>query len=86
MAKARLDYEARFRQALKRISIYSSPEWFERHSERQYGLSPEEGIRMAYENVIGEARAALRGYRPKKRSALPLSVGAVDPGVGTSTE
>lgn len=67
--KPRIDYEARFYQALKRISVYSSPEWFDRHSERQYGLSPEESVRMAYENVIGEAKAALAGYRRKKPSS-----------------
>jgi len=73
--KPRVDYEARFLAALKRISIYSSPEWFDRRSEKEYGLSPEEGIRMAYENVIGEAKAALAGYR-KKRVDKPASTQA----------
>lgn len=78
MSKTRIDYEARFYAALKRISIYSAPEWFERHSEKQYGLSPEEGIQMAYENVIGEAKTALAGYRKKRPtpSASPVQEGA----------
>lgn len=76
--KTRVDYEARFHDALRRISIYSSPEWFARHSEKQYGLSPEEGIAMAYENVIGEAKAALQGYRRKRvKSAAAAEESAI---------
>lgn len=83
--KPRADYEARFYVALKRITAYMTTDQLRRRSEKQYGLSYEEALEMAYENVIGEAQAALSGYR-KKRSSPATSVGAVDRVDGSSTD
>lgn len=65
----RIDYEARFHDALCRITAYMSADRLRRDTERVYGLGYEEALEMAYENVIGEARSALHGYRrPRKQS------------------
>jgi hypothetical protein len=79
MARARTDYETRFAEALSRITRYMSPERLRRHAEKTYGLDYEEALEMAYENMLGEAKAALAGYRPKRRSAPPPAHDAVDP-------
>lgn len=55
--------ERRYYDALKRITQYSSPETIKRTAERQYGLSPEEALEYAYENVVGEAQMAIKGKR-----------------------
>lgn len=49
--------------ALKRITLYDSPEKLRRHSEGRYGLGYDEALEYAYENVIDEARKGLRGVR-----------------------
>jgi hypothetical protein len=71
----RVDYEARFATALKEIASYMTPDQHRRHAERQYGLSPEESMEMAIDNMLDTAKQALKGYRPPKakpdRSGLP---------------
>jgi hypothetical protein len=67
---ARVDYEARFAAALRRITAYMSLEQLRRKAERSYGLSYDEALEMAYENVQGEARAALHGYRKPRVKAV----------------
>lgn len=62
----RTNYEDRFYIALKRITAYMTPAQLRRNSEREYGLDHAEALEMAYENVIDEAREALRGYRKPK--------------------
>jgi hypothetical protein len=52
--------------ALKRISQYASPDYMHRNSVRDYGLDAAESIEMAYENVIGEAKIAIKGMRRPK--------------------
>lgn len=52
-------------KALKRISSYQSPESLRRNSEKNYGLDYEEALEMAYENVIEEAKFAIKGIRFK---------------------
>jgi len=52
--------------ALKRIAGYQSPDKLHRSAEKQYGLSGSEAVEMAYENVIAEAKAAIRGKRAPK--------------------
>jgi hypothetical protein len=47
------------RQVLKRIAAYDTPEQLRQESENEYGLSYEEALEMAYENIQLEARAAL---------------------------
>lgn len=63
------EHEDKFYRALKRIAAYMSPERLRRQAEREYGLSYEEALEMAYDNIQGEAHAALRGYRRPKRAA-----------------
>jgi hypothetical protein len=75
----RVDYEERFEMALRRILRYMTPTQLRRHAERHYGLHYEEALEMAYENVQGEARSALSGYRRKKRSESATTTDAVDP-------
>ena len=55
---------ARLYDALRRIASYDSPEKLRRNSWRAYGLDdPSEAIEFAYENVLAEAKAAIRGMR-----------------------
>lgn len=49
--------------ALLRISRYTPPAKLRKSAEREYGLDPDEAIEMAYENVIAEAKAAIKGVR-----------------------
>lgn len=55
--------ELRYFDALKRIASYQSPEQLRRVSEKQYGLEYVEALEMAYENVIDEAKFAVKGRR-----------------------
>lgn len=55
--------EQRLFDALKRISRYESPEKLRRNAEKDYGLDADEAIEMAYENVINEAKSAIKGMR-----------------------
>ena len=62
----KVDYEQRFYAALKEIASYMTTGQLRRESEKRYGLSYEEGVEAAYENVVGTAKWALKGYRRKK--------------------
>ena len=55
--------EQRYFDALKRITTYQSAPHLRQHSDGEYGLPFEEALEMAYENVIEEARAAVKGRR-----------------------
>lgn len=67
-----IEREQKLYDALKRISSYTPPEKLRRTSERDYGLEGDEAIEMAYENVIQEAKNALRGMkRPVARKDHP---------------
>lgn len=79
MAKPRINYEQRFALALKRILAYMTPDQLRRRSEKEYGLAFEEALEMAYENIQGEARSALSGYR-KPRAAPPPAKEPIDAG------
>ena len=57
--------------ALKRITMYESVKQLRRNSEDRYGLDAHEALEYAYENVVSEAHAGLRGVRmPKPRGVL----------------
>jgi hypothetical protein len=49
--------------ALKAISKYESPERIAKVSEKRYGLEYDEALEMAYENVLIEAKAAIKGVK-----------------------
>jgi hypothetical protein len=58
--------EQRLYDALKLITRYEPPDKLRRIAERRYGLTGEEAIEMAYENVLFEARNAVLGMRRPK--------------------
>ena len=58
--------EQRLFDALRRISQYESPERLRRNADKDYGLSGEEAIEMAYDNVRAEAKRAIHGQRRPK--------------------
>lgn len=58
-----IEREQKLYDALKRIAAYAPPENLRKHSERVYGLEGDEAIEMAYENVIQEAKNAIKGMR-----------------------
>lgn len=60
----------RLYNALKRISKYELPERLQRQAEKEYGLSYEEVLEMAYDNVLIEAKNALIGTRKPKIDLL----------------
>ncbi len=55
------------RVALKRIASYAPPEKLRRTAMRDYGLEPGDAVDMAYENVIAEAKAALKTAGRRKK-------------------
>ena len=62
------DPTIRMYDALKRIASDQSPDRLRRGAQKEYGLSGEEAIEMAYENVIHEAKSAIKGVRRPKES------------------
>lgn len=59
-------------RALHDIAHYDSPERLQRTSEKRYGLDYAEALEMAYENVISEAREALKRLpRQRRKSSEP---------------
>ncbi|MDR6389156.1 hypothetical protein [Paraburkholderia phenoliruptrix] len=67
------DLEIRLYTALKRITCYDPPSKLRRRAERDYGLSGDEAIEYAYENVLEEARAGIKGIRLPKAKPAALS-------------
>lgn len=63
---------ADYYDALKRITMYDFPERLRKRAEKDYGLSGDEAIEMAYENVLNVARLAIKG---KKRPITPTQTG-----------
>jgi hypothetical protein len=75
--KPSIEREQRLFDALKRITSYSSPADLRRTSEKKYGLEGDEAIEMAYENVLQEARNAIKGLRrPTGNAGVALPPGA----------
>jgi len=58
--------EQRLYDALKRITAYMPPEKLEKVCEKKYGLERNEAIEAAYENVLAEAKNAIKGVRRPK--------------------
>ena len=81
----RIGYEERFYVALKRITAYMTTKQLQRESSGRYGLEYTEALEMAYENVIGEAKYALKGYRRRAiADRHELSKDAATPSVAHS--
>lgn len=66
--KPSLERERKLYDALKRITMYEPPERLKRNAEKEYGLKGSEAVEMAYENVLAEAKGAIRAMR---RPAVP---------------
>ncbi|OMW45738.1 hypothetical protein AQ808_23990 [Burkholderia pseudomallei] len=60
------DLELRLYIALKRITCYDPPARLRKRAEKDYGLSGDEAIEYAYENIQQEARDAIKGVRRPK--------------------
>ena len=54
---------------------YQSPEQLRRTSEAKYGLRYEEALEYAYENLISDAKEAIRGVRRPKQQAASTTPG-----------
>lgn len=67
--------ELRYFDALKRITKYQRVEKLRRDSEKDWGLSFEEALQFAYDNVKSEAERAIHG----KRRPKAISVGENPP-------
>lgn len=57
-----LDYAVMY-TFLRRIAAYEPPERLRRQSEKDYGLEFHEALEYAYENVLQEAKSALKQVR-----------------------
>lgn len=55
--------EQAYFDALRRIASYEPPGRLRKSAGRAYGLDAGEAIEMAYENVIEEAKAAIKGRK-----------------------
>lgn len=51
---------------IREITLYQSPDLLRRSSQKDWGLGYEEALEYAYENVIGTAKAAIKGVRLPK--------------------
>ena len=63
MSTNHLETAQRLFDALKRITAYQSPDRLRKSAEKQYGLEGDEAIEYAYENVLEEAKLAIKGIR-----------------------
>ena len=57
----------RYFDALKLITNFGDTDWLRKNGESAYGLTYEEVLEMAYDNVLQEARKALHGRRRPDR-------------------
>lgn len=59
--------EIRLYDALKRIARdYQTPDQLRRNAEKEFGVSGNEAIEMAYENLQWEAECAIKGLRIRR--------------------
>lgn len=58
--------EGLYFSALRTIAQYQSIAQLRRSSEKEYGLRFEEALEYAYENLLAEAKNAIRGKRMPK--------------------
>ena len=61
-AKEKQNYN-RMREALIRITKYQTPDRMRKDSEKDWGVSFDEAIEMAYENIQQEAKFGVKGVR-----------------------
>jgi hypothetical protein len=58
--------EQRYFDALRKITRYQTVEQLRKHGQKDWGLPFEEVLEYSYENVIQEAKNAVRGRRRPK--------------------
>jgi hypothetical protein len=75
--KPSLEREQRLFDALKRITRYMKPDELARRCDKLYGLPYDDALEMSYENVMEEARQAIKGLR---RPTAPVGVQEVPRG------
>lgn len=63
----KLEAQQRMYTALKRIANFTPAGRLKRNAEKEYGLSGGDCIEVAYENVIAEAKQAIRGLRKPRQ-------------------
>lgn len=63
-----MSHELEYYDTLRRITRYQTVDQLRRNSEKQFGLSYEEALEFAYENVIQEVWSVLRGKRRPTKS------------------
>lgn len=61
--KSKLEAQRYYDVLWKIARGYDSSERLRKRAERDYGLSPEEAIEMAYDNVRGDAARVIKGKR-----------------------
>lgn len=61
--------ELRLYAALKRITQYQTVANLRRYAVQDYGVDGNEAVEYAYENVIWEAKAAIKGVRLPKATS-----------------
>lgn len=64
------DLVIRLYDALKRIACYETSERLLRHGEKAYGIPGQEALEYAYDNVLHEAKRAIKGVRRPVSAAL----------------
>lgn len=55
--------EQKLYDALKTITRYHPPRQLRHAAKRHYGIEYEEALEMAYENILAEAKQAVRGMK-----------------------
>lgn len=60
--------ELKLFDALVRISSYERPHRLHQRAPRDFEMSGDEAIEIAYENIIEEARSALKGVRVVRKA------------------
>jgi len=63
VADVSIESAQRLYDALKRITRYMQPAKLRIQANRLYGLSEDEAVEFAYENVLSEAKVAIHGMR-----------------------
>src|SRR5690242_9462459 len=78
MTTIKTPLEEKLYRALHRIARdYDTAERLMRTGEREYGISGQEALQYAYENIQEEAKFAIRNVRmPRPKKPKPLPVGS----------
>lgn len=74
MTKNQIQQFNKMRNALIRINKgYMTPDQIRRCTDKEYGLSYEDSLEMAYENLQSEAKEAVKGVRELTDKTAPAN-------------